>query len=157
MRLWKPILDDTRLLNYTINGGGIRGLSELLILQEIMERIGFREGREEALLPCDYFDLIGGTSTGGFVVYRDIQPPVYLSPSSLIALMLGRLGMSVEQTISHYETLAGDVFSDKQAGGDGKFKASKLEEVIKDIVKAYTERVNERMMGTPPDGKGCKT
>jgi len=43
-------------------------LSELLILKEIMERIGFREGREETPLPCDYFDLIGGTSTGGLVV-----------------------------------------------------------------------------------------
>jgi len=30
-----------------------------------MERIGFQEGREEAPLPRDYFDLIGGTSTGG--------------------------------------------------------------------------------------------
>ena len=44
------------------------GLSELLILQEIMERIRVREHREEALLPCDCFDLIGGTSTGGLVV-----------------------------------------------------------------------------------------
>jgi len=43
-------------------------LSELLILKEIMERIGVREGLEETPLPCDYFDLIGGTSTGGLVV-----------------------------------------------------------------------------------------
>jgi len=33
-----------------------------------MERIGVREGREETPLPCDYFDLIGGTSTGELVV-----------------------------------------------------------------------------------------
>ena len=33
-----------------------------------MERVRIREGLEEAPLPCDYFDLIGGTSTGGWVV-----------------------------------------------------------------------------------------
>jgi patatin-like phospholipase/acyl hydrolase len=41
-----------------------------------METIKSREGLAEAPRPCLYFDLIGGTSTGG-----------------LIALMLGRLGM----------------------------------------------------------------
>ena len=50
------------------DGGGIRGLSELLILQELMERIRVREHCEEAPLPCNYFDLIGSTSTGGLVV-----------------------------------------------------------------------------------------
>ena len=47
------------------DGGGIRGLSELLILRQMMERIQFQRGLEELPLPCEYFDLIGGTSTGG--------------------------------------------------------------------------------------------
>jgi patatin-like phospholipase/acyl hydrolase len=46
------------------DGGGIRGLSELIILKEIMQRIEFQEEREN-ILPCEYFDLICGTSTGG--------------------------------------------------------------------------------------------
>jgi len=71
--------------------------------------------------------------------------------------MLGRLGMSLEQTIRSYGNLTGQVFSDMQTGGDGKFKASKLEKAIKDIVKAETGQEDERMLGTPPDGKGCKT
>lgn len=54
----------------TLDGGGVRGLSSLLILREIMEDVG-----QEAK-PCEHFDLIGGTSTGG-----------------LIAIMLGILGM----------------------------------------------------------------
>src|ERR1700735_1756364 len=60
----------------TLDGGGVRGLSSLLILREIMEEIGRQSGAERTPLPCDYFDLIGGTSTGG-----------------LIAIMLGRLRM----------------------------------------------------------------
>ena len=72
--------------------------------------------------------------------------------------MLGRLGMSVQNAIACYGTLAGPVFSNlKQIGEDGGFKASNLEKVIKAIVKEQTGQENERMMGTPFDGKGCKT
>ena len=60
----------------SLDGGGVRGLSSLLILREIMEEIGRQTKTAETPLPCEYFDLIGGTSTGG-----------------LIAIMLGRLGM----------------------------------------------------------------
>jgi patatin-like phospholipase/acyl hydrolase len=47
------------------DGGGIRGLSELIILEEVMYRIKHAEGLKEFPRPCEYFDLIGGTSTGG--------------------------------------------------------------------------------------------
>jgi len=51
--------------------------------------------------------------------------------------MLGRLGMSVDMAIHCYGHLTGEVFSvHKQTGRDGKFKASRLEKVIKDIVEA---------------------
>ena len=53
----------------------MRGLSSLLILREIMKDIELQIEATE-LKPCEYFDLIGGTSTGG-----------------LIAIMLGTLGM----------------------------------------------------------------
>ena len=60
----------------TLDGGGVRGLSSLLILREIMEDIQHRTKATLTPKPSDYFDLIGGTSTGG-----------------LIAIMLGLLGM----------------------------------------------------------------
>lgn len=61
----------------SIDGGGIRGYSSLLILQKLMEEISIREMamKEESendedfapgkLLPCHYFDYMYGTSTGG--------------------------------------------------------------------------------------------
>ena len=62
----------------------MRGLSSLLILREIMEEIQRQSGAEETPLPCQYFDLIGGTSTGG-----------------LIAIMLGGLRMVRARRISN--------------------------------------------------------
>jgi patatin-like phospholipase/acyl hydrolase len=60
-------LDDTGYCLLSLDGGGVRGLSTLYILQGIMTRLNYM--REEAGLqpkkPCEIFDLIGGTSTGG--------------------------------------------------------------------------------------------
>ena len=55
----------TEELTWPLDGGGIRGLSELIVLREIMQRIQHDEGLETVPCPCEYFDLIGGTSTGG--------------------------------------------------------------------------------------------
>ena len=63
----------------SFDGGGIRGLAALYVLEELMNQVR-RERDHQGIIqdgpikPCDYFDLICGTSTGG-----------------LIALMLGRL------------------------------------------------------------------
>jgi hypothetical protein len=66
--------------------------------------------------------------------------------------------MSVTEAIEQYGTLAQRVFSDaKLIGGDGKFKATKLEDVIKEIVKAKTGRADELMMDPRPEGEACKT
>ena len=54
------------LTNIIADGGGIRGLSELIILEELMERIKADEKLDTVPIPADRFDLIGGTSTGGY-------------------------------------------------------------------------------------------
>ncbi|KAF1346280.1 hypothetical protein BDV97DRAFT_360142 [Delphinella strobiligena] len=46
----------------SLDGGGVKGLSSLYILQKLMEEID----HENPPKPCDYFDMIGGTSTGGY-------------------------------------------------------------------------------------------
>lgn len=56
----------------SLDGGGVRGLSTLYILRNIMARLNQARRKMEpplpAVKPCDVFDLIGGTSTGGFVL-----------------------------------------------------------------------------------------
>jgi patatin-like phospholipase/acyl hydrolase len=50
----------------TSDGGGIRGLSSLYVIQSIMKALESKVGDSAPpLRPCEYFDLIAGTSTGG--------------------------------------------------------------------------------------------
>lgn len=51
----------------TIDGGGVRGYSSLLILRAVMLEIKRVNNLPTIPKPCDYFDLVAGTSTGGFV------------------------------------------------------------------------------------------
>ncbi|KNZ82009.1 Nephrocystin-3, partial [Termitomyces sp. J132] len=89
--------------------GGIRGLSGLYILQEIMFRLMHLENSQSMPKPCDYFDIIGGVGTGG-----------------VIALMLGRLGMTIDQAINEYASFSKNVYSDVKTWSTSqeKFKAS---------------------------------
>ncbi len=48
-----------------VDGGGIRGLSSLIILREVLYRIQTRGNLDVIPRPCDLFDLAGGTGTGG--------------------------------------------------------------------------------------------
>lgn len=48
-----------------VDGGGIRGLSSLSVLQSILLAVQAKLNLPKVPLPCEIFDLIGGTSTGG--------------------------------------------------------------------------------------------
>ncbi|KAH7381067.1 hypothetical protein BKA64DRAFT_647894 [Cadophora sp. MPI-SDFR-AT-0126] len=130
-----------RLLS--LDGGGVRGLSELFILDTIMHGVR-REGRLEwEPLPADYFDLICGTSTGG-----------------LIAILLGRLRMSVPEAIAKYRELSGFVFSDEKLSLSSKEKsrAIRLEESIRNILLEKLGRGgDEDTMLKEGNTTGCKT
>ena|SRR2546423_4552067 len=78
----------------TLDGGGVRGLSSLIILKRLMKHVNEQMGLpQDGLTPRDLFSLVAGTSTGG-----------------LIALMLGRFGMSVDDCITQYWTFSKEIF-----------------------------------------------
>ncbi|KAK0725501.1 acyl transferase/acyl hydrolase/lysophospholipase [Lasiosphaeris hirsuta] len=122
-------LDSGDLCILSLDGGGVRGLSSLLILENIMKRVNAaREARgDRALKPCDMFDLIGGTSTGG-----------------LIAIMLGRLEMDVKECIDAYKALMKKVFGDRKnlskVSIDGeireRYDVKKLEQAIVSVLQS---------------------
>jgi predicted patatin/cPLA2 family phospholipase len=76
-----------------LDGGGIRGILTLEYLGVVESMLRKRSGRDDFLL-CDYFDLIGGTSTGSIIaaglacgmsvaglkqLYRDLGKTVFVS------------------------------------------------------------------------------
>jgi|SRR5579859_345357 len=63
-----------------LDGGGVYGLSELLILRRLMNDVTLAANLDSPALPCKYFDLIGGVGMGG-----------------LVAVMIGRLCMVTSQ------------------------------------------------------------
>ncbi|KAJ5368830.1 uncharacterized protein N7496_008590 [Penicillium cataractarum] len=115
----------------SLDGGGVRGYSMLIILQELMYRTyveceGKPPRRDQIPKPCDHFDLIAGTGTGG-----------------LIAIMLGRLRLDLETCKEVYVRMTRRVFeTDKTIAGipyrSTLFKASKLEEAIRECVREHT-------------------
>jgi hypothetical protein len=89
------------------DGGGVRGLSTLLILQDLMSQINVSlrnlrnpEDPHRDVEPHEIFDLVAGTSTGG-----------------LIAVMLGKLGMTLDQCIAAYHDLSRTIFGKKHIRG----------------------------------------
>ncbi|KAK4237475.1 acyl transferase/acyl hydrolase/lysophospholipase [Achaetomium macrosporum] len=129
----------------SLDGGGVRGYSMFLILQELMHRTfveieGRAPRRSEIPKPCDHFDLIVGTGTGG-----------------LIALMLGRLRLDIETCKELYVRLTRMVFeTDKTIAGipyrSTLFKATKLEEAIKEAVREHTIYEKEGNDGSDAGG-----
>ncbi|KAF2769519.1 FabD/lysophospholipase-like protein [Teratosphaeria nubilosa] len=126
----------------TLDGGGIRGYSSLLILQALMHEVWIWEQKleqedsdgangtaptiadllsEEELLPCHYFDFMYGTSTGG-----------------LIATILGRLRMTVSEGLELYRKVGDDLFGKRRSNVPlmTKYHHEPLEKAVQDIVGA---------------------
>jgi uncharacterized protein len=56
----------------SVDGGGIRGLISVLVLEEIEKRMGAKLGREARL--AEYVHLFAGTSTGGLIALALTAP-----------------------------------------------------------------------------------
>ena len=71
--------------------------------------------------------------------------------------MLGHPQMDVDTAIAYYNNLAMEVFSASKCWpGDGRFKATKLEEVIKSVVGDVTSNPKEPLLEIS-DSPVCRT
>ncbi|KAF8600373.1 FabD/lysophospholipase-like protein [Ceratobasidium sp. AG-I] len=130
-----------RLLEF--DGGWINVLSALIIVSEIMHRLQDILRLSEPPLPCDMFDLICGTGTGG-----------------LVAILLGRLRLPISTAIECYVEILRKGFVKKglgiRFGRDDAFSATVLERVIGEVVMRHCRRADARMIDEQSHEKECK-
>ena len=146
-----------------VDGGGVRGYSTLLILNDLMRKIkeieathpdgpatcsshpkvppqptesaplNDNEDPSKTFYPCHYFDYMFGTSTGG-----------------LIAILLSRLRLSVQDALHIYENLARDIFGKPRLFSIrgpvpwpcAKHNHRRLEQAIKKVVSSCSPTTN---------------
>ncbi|KAH8823110.1 acyl transferase/acyl hydrolase/lysophospholipase [Flagelloscypha sp. PMI_526] len=82
------------IIALSLDGGGFLALSELYILKEILERLQYELNLKTVPLPCEVFDVIGGSGSGG-----------------IIALLLGRLRLDVDTAIRLFIQLYRSIYS----------------------------------------------
>jgi uncharacterized protein len=113
-----------------LDGGGIRGVLTLGYLAKIEATLRQAHNNPKLVL-SDYFDLIGGTSTG-----------------SIIAAMLS-LGSSVEEIQSLYLQLGREAFQLKKnwLGGLGRILGSRFDE--KPLARLLQKHLGERTLSSP--------
>lgn len=108
-----------------LDGGGVRGFLTIAVLACLEEELRRRSGDEKYVL-SQYFDLIGGTSTG-----------------SIIATGLA-LGWSVSEIWAAYELLAPRIFA--KASGSGLFSPRFKNKPLSDALK---EQFGDRALDSP--------
>jgi hypothetical protein len=106
-----------------LDGGGVKGVLTLGMLRALEDELRRRAGGSPQFRLSDYYDLIGGTSTG-----------------AIIATGLA-LGLSVAELTALYMRLGPDVFG--HAAGDGvflqsKFEAGKLRRALASVMTTKT-------------------
>ena len=109
-----------------LDGGGVKGVLTLGMLKALEDELRRRAHGAADFRLSDYYDLIGGTSTG-----------------AIIATALS-LGLSVDDLIELYMRLGPDVFG--RSSGDGVFLSSKFES--KKLRRALNSVLAARTLGS---------
>lgn len=139
------------------DGGGVRGLSSLLILASILKDVRDLdgEGSLDNILPCNYFDVITGTGIGGYACQPGCNCEDKLScPDRILAILLGRLKLTIPQCLAEYRQLSSRILDDGSPVSP-LFKTSRLMEVAKETVERYSK--DEPYLQSSKDTDTAKT
>ncbi|PVF91619.1 FabD/lysophospholipase-like protein, partial [Serendipita vermifera] len=108
------------IIVYETDGSGLRTISQLEVFRNIMHRIQcdtFPEEPDKMILPCEYFDLMGGSDTGG-----------------LIALLFVKCCMSVDEVLDAFYEIYDKVYIDTCI--DAAERSGRLRQCLEDILSS---------------------
>ncbi|KAL9606102.1 MAG: hypothetical protein Q9179_000728 [Wetmoreana sp. 5 TL-2023] len=129
----------------TIDGGGLRGISSLLILDKLLKQIAQSNNVQDSKpRPCDVFDVIAGIGPGGW-----------------LALLLGRFQMDVTTALAEWYNLI-ECITPRSSAEElnmrlrkhSYFHTDRLLEQIEQLSDFY--ETEKHMFFTPSDRTRCK-
>ena len=129
----------------TIDGGGLQGISTLLILEELLRAIARNNGCATSKpRPCDVFDVITGIGPGGW-----------------LALLLGRFQMDIPSALAEWYNLI-DCIAPRskreklrmRLKQHSYYDTERLIEQIDQLTEEY--EIDKHMFLAPPEDVRCK-
>ena len=129
----------------TIDGGGLRGISTLLILDRLLKAIArHNKVPTQKPRPCDVFDVIAGIGAGGW-----------------LALLLGRFQMDVSAALAEWYNLVKCIQPKSKTeelrmrwSHHSYFDTDRLVEQVDQLTDFY--ETGKHMFFEPPQGTRCK-
>ena len=125
-------------------------LSQIAILYEISNRIMGDLGLHETPRLCNYFDMIGGVGTGGYVCSSRSPEISFDFVVSYLALLAGRLGLTVPQIKEEFIQLITCILM-------GGVSSDEFDNHLKDMVKRWTGDSETLMFDPNSLTAHCKT
>ena len=130
-----------------LDGGGIRGLSSLILLRGLMERVAVARDTlsHETMTarPSEYFDLIIGAGMSG-----------------ISALFLGRLRMTIDEAICAYQEVVKAAFqppSSFSSAFQRKSSSQNFEKCVGDIIQHFLDDRNAPLSDPAGGSYTCRT
>ncbi|KIM21037.1 hypothetical protein M408DRAFT_298976 [Serendipita vermifera MAFF 305830] len=120
-----PSAEPLRIL--ALDGGDLRVISQMVILEELMGRVA-QDRKEDSVLPCNYFHMITGTGAGG-----------------LLAILLGVLDLSIERALEEFIGIYNRVVD---ASLTPSARSEMLEAWMTDLLERSNLPKNQPLMGT---------
>ncbi|KAG8717659.1 hypothetical protein FRC09_013935 [Ceratobasidium sp. 395] len=114
----------------SLDGGSIASLlSSLELVKGLMRRVQKESDLPDLPLPREHFRMMVGAGFAG-----------------LLVILLGRLGLSVQEAKRHCVAIMDEVFSEKKTFGNETFKITKLKAAVERMLESCGVAASEHML-----------